>query len=339
MVWLCPLAANGPVTLNVDLPPGKWKAMRLKNLPKDAFVAVEVRSTGEIVVALVDENNYRRFPTPPRPLFLGRVEKKLSFSVTVPAKGHYYVIFDNRLGPQARAVTVTVRAARGGEGKLDAAEKILRKFEQQLHQIFVFDPFPIRVEQCGVPKSFVDKSGIVLCAEYPQHLYNTLGQREKAENALLFTIFHEVGHILLAQWNYPFYTNEEVADEFATVLMVMLNQKERAIGMAEYFVKNPSASEAIMKLFRDDRHPLSVQRARNILRWLKDPQLARRWQTVLVPHMQTTLLKGLRRQPTAWTDLPLVRKELTTRRKTNPSDTHVHPPQEADQVPASLHTK
>jgi hypothetical protein len=74
-----------------------------------------------------------------------------------------------------------------------------------------------------------------------------------------------------------------------------------------------SASETLLKLFGDDRHPLSVQRAQNILGWVKDPQLAWKWQKILVPHMQTTLLKRLRQHPTPWTDLPLVEKELIDR--------------------------
>jgi hypothetical protein len=310
---LSSVAADGLVSLNVNIPPGKWKGIRLRNLPKDAGVAVQVVSSGEIVVALVDSKGYQRFSETSRPLFLGQVEKKLAFAVSIPAKGDYFVVLDNRSGKEPRMVTVTVRAARAGAGQTKAAEEILRKFEQQLHQLFVFDPFPIGIQQCGAPKAFVDTSGIVLCAEYVQHLYDILKDQERTKDALSFSIFHEVARMLLSKWNHPFSANEEVADEFATVLMVMLNQKERVIAIAEYFVKNPSASETLLNLFRDDRHPLSVQRARNILSWVRDPQLAHKWQKLLVPHMQTTLLKRLQQQPTPWTDLPLVEKELFER--------------------------
>jgi len=46
---------------------------------------------------------------------------------------------------------------------------------------------------------------------------------------------------------------------------------------------------------RDDRHPLSVQRARNILGWLDDPDLLKRWQKIFVPHRQTDLLQAMTR--------------------------------------------
>jgi hypothetical protein len=313
MLCLSSAAAEGLARLNVDIPPGKWKAIRLRNLPKDAVLAVQVVSNGEVAVALVDSKNYQGYAATPRPLFLGRVEKQLSFSVSIPATDDYFVVLDNRLGQDPRAVTVTVRAARASAGQKKSAEEILTKFERQLHQIFVFDPFPVGTKKCGAPKAFVDTSGIVLCEEYVHHLYDTLKDPERTRDALSFSIFHEVSRMLLSQWNYPSFADERVADEFATVLMIMVNQKNRAIAIAEYLVKNPSASETLQKLFGDERHPLSGQRANNILRWARDPQFARQWQKVLVPHMQTSLLKRLRQQPTSWTDSSLVERELSMR--------------------------
>lgn len=49
--------------------------------------------------------------------------------------------------------------------------------------------------------------------------------------------------------------------------------------------------------------------------WTQDPNLPLKWQPVLVPHMQTELLKKLKSQPTSWTDLSLVKKELALREK------------------------
>jgi hypothetical protein len=119
-----PAAAQvkGPVTFSVDVPPGKWKAVRLRNLPKDAVVAVRVQASGEIAVAFVDASEYRRFPVVARPLFAGRIEKQLTFSVTMPAAGDYFVVFDNRSGGESRAITVTIRAARSRQ-KDEAKEK------------------------------------------------------------------------------------------------------------------------------------------------------------------------------------------------------------------------
>ena len=306
-------AIKGPIIVNTDVLSGSWKAIRLKNLPKDAVVALEIKSDGEIMVVLVDSNDYQRFPNTSRPLFLGRVEKKLSFSVSIPESGHYYVILDNRTGRRKRAITVTAAAARGKMDQISAANAILRAFEQQLHQIFIFDSFPVGVERCDTSKAFADRLGIVLCAGYVQQLYNHIRDKQKAQNALGFSIFHELGSILLAQWKHPAAARKATADEFATVLMIMLKQTEKLSANAENFAQNPLISETLRQVLKDDRHPLTVQRAKRICAWLKDPRIVLKWQKFLVPHMQTALLKKLQQYPTAWTDLPIVEKELALR--------------------------
>ena len=316
MLWASSTPAKGPVLLNVDIPAGKWKGIRLRNLPKDAVVAVQVESSDEILVALMDSKSFQRFSKTSRPLFLGQVEKKLAFTVSIPRAGDHFLVFDNRTGAQSRAVTVTIRAARGSADQMDAANKIFKEFERQFHQIFVFDPIPIAIKQCGTAKTFVDAPGVVLCGEYVHHLYDTLEDREKTKEALTFSLFHEVGRVLLSKWDHPFANKEKEVDQFATVLLVMLNQKESLRNTAEFFVKNPSVSVTLQRLFQDNRHPLSAERAQDILDWLKDMKLVRQWQKILVPHMQTPLLEKLKLHPTPWTDISLVEEELAKRSKT-----------------------
>lgn len=296
----------------MEVPAGKTTSVRLRNTPEGALVAVDVKTDGDIAVLFVDSQEENRIKSVSRPLFQAQAESALSFSVTIPRTGTYFIVFDNRNGDEPRSIDATVRAFRGNSAQ--TAESMLRTFEQQMHQVFVFDSIAIRIAKCGKPTAFSSQAGIVLCAEYAQKLFETLADKTKASNAFLFTLFHEMGHVLLRQWKYPFFDNEDVADEFATAVMVMMGQKERARSKAEFFAANPSKIEALSKLFRDDRHPVSPQRARNILRWVNDPQLVRNWQPMLVPHMQTTLLENLQRRPTGWTDPALVEKELAARR-------------------------
>ncbi len=53
-----------------------------------------------------------RFPAAVNPLFQGTVERKLGFSVVIPASGDYYVIFDNRRGKELQKVKILIRAER-----------------------------------------------------------------------------------------------------------------------------------------------------------------------------------------------------------------------------------
>ena len=322
LICLNAFAASGPVAVNVDIQAGDSKAIKLRNLPKNAVVAVKVESDGNIIVVILDSANYLKFPGNHRPLFVGKVQKRLAFSVTIPATDHYYLVLDNRTGRKSRAVKVMVNAARSSSDQIEAANKILKNFEQQLHKVFVFDPFTFEAKQCGEPKAFIQGSGIVLCTEYVQHLYEALKDKQMAQNALAFSIFNEIARVLLSEWNHPLAAQEETVNEFATVLMVMVNQEQRVTAISENFIKNPSVPKALTKKLRDHRHPLSAKQAQKILAWLRNPELVRKWQKVLVPHMQTTLLERLYQRPTNWTDLSLVKKELASRRKNH---TRQHP--------------
>lgn len=101
------------VSLSVEVPAGKWKAVRLRALPKDAVVAVRAKTSGEVMLAFLDAEDYKRFPAPTRPLFNGRVEKQIAFALRMPEVGDYFVVLDNRLGNEPQTVAVRIQAARG----------------------------------------------------------------------------------------------------------------------------------------------------------------------------------------------------------------------------------
>ena len=308
-------AVKGPVSVNVDVPSGEFKAVRLKNLPRGSFIAVEVKTDGEIEVLLTNTEDYKRFLDARRPLFRGRVDEKLSFSVSIPESDNYFLVFYNRSEKRPRAVTATIMASRDSPDDINAADKLLSKFEQQFHGLFIFDSFPMGVAQCRISRAFDEGSGVILCAEYVQILYRSLGNKQKAMDALSFSIFHEISRVLLAQWNHPGAAHETTADELAAVLMIMLGQKKRLSDAVENFTGNPSISKNLQQALKDDHHPLTVQRTAKMADWLNNPGIVLKWQKFLVPHMQTALLEKLHANPTEWTDRPGVDKELTARGK------------------------
>jgi hypothetical protein len=106
-------AAAAEAAMSVDLPGGKHKAVRLRNLPKGAIMAVAVQTSGPITISLLSELDYRRFPKVEDPVFLGTVERKLSFTVSIPAAGNFYLVLDNRRAEDARKVKFLIRAQRG----------------------------------------------------------------------------------------------------------------------------------------------------------------------------------------------------------------------------------
>ncbi len=110
-VTICPPPAQAAkAQVNSKVPPGKWKAVRLKNLPEGAGLSVKVIADGNLVVILVHEAELKRYPAPISPAFQGTLETSLSFSVVIPESGNYYVIFDNRRGAEERRVRVLIHA-------------------------------------------------------------------------------------------------------------------------------------------------------------------------------------------------------------------------------------
>ena len=113
---LIAFAFNGSVAqaakaqVNSKVPAGKWKAVRLKNLPEGASLSVNVAASGSLVVILVHEAELKRYPEPISPAFQGTLERTLSFSVVIPDSGNYYIIFDNRRGEDERRVRILIKA-------------------------------------------------------------------------------------------------------------------------------------------------------------------------------------------------------------------------------------
>lgn len=315
---LAPLsyAVEKSASFSREVAAGKWTGVRLRNLPKGASLAVQVKTDGEVTALLLNETSYRRLPAVDRPLFQGKTADRISFSIRVPETGNYYLVLDNRDGVEARKFTIDVKAAAdtATQRQTSVVDTELAKLSDTLGKIFVFDALTIRAAKCGKPNAFSVAKGVVICAEYARELLDALDDKQKAADAIMFILLHEVGHTLLRQWDYPFFGNEEIADEFATAVMVMFKQQARVRSQAEYFVSRPTADELKRKLKKDDRHPLSVQRARNILRWVDDPQFARKWQPVLVPHMQTAFLQALKQNPPSWAASELVERELALRK-------------------------
>jgi hypothetical protein len=98
--------------LNTEVPAAKWKAVRLKNLPKGAAVGLTVACSGILDLIFVHQDELKRFPAAVNPVFQGTVDKRLEFSVVIPVSGDYYVIFDNRRGTQMQKVKILIRAER-----------------------------------------------------------------------------------------------------------------------------------------------------------------------------------------------------------------------------------
>ncbi len=327
-----PLAGSTPSAADektsvfkMDIPAGEWKVAKFRGLPERGSLSLDVVSSGPVEILLFDMATYRRFPAIEDPLFKGKTAAKLGFSVVVPESGDYYLIIDNRTGDQRRKVSVQVKAATARHDRRNEAGRsrdmkdmksvnaMLAGVAATLQSVFIADSLKMRTARCGDGVGGGDE--VVICTEYAFRLLQNAPDKPSASATLMFSLFRQIGGAITAK-SASDQRDPDRLDQLATVLMKMFGQDHRARTQAEYFASLAADPMLAGKLSMDRRYPMTVRRARNILRWLDDPELVRRWQPVLVPLMQTAFLERLRLHPTRWSVPDLVVKELAARGET-----------------------
>jgi len=326
-------AAEKAVSFTTEVAAGRWTGARLRNLNAGATLAIEVETSGPVEVSIQSGQYYERFAMTgviTEALFRSSISDRLSFSIRSPKTDDYYLVIDNRAGTSASKLNIHAKASLelpDGEKKpatvvetqVNAA---FSQLEESLRKAFVFGNLRIRLARCNHANAYSSRDEIYLCAEFLQYLLERVKDKEKIRHLLLFALMHELGHSLFSQWQYPFSDNEELVDEFATLLLMMFNQREVVQAQADFFAWVSPEPEVQRQLVHDDRHPISIQRSRNLHRWLGEQGLIEKWQPFLIPHMQTSFLHTLEKRRVPWLPKDLLRKELQKRSQEGSGPAH-----------------
>jgi hypothetical protein len=221
---------------------------------------------------------------------------------------------------------MTTTARLGGEAarniiaaQLQKVEAQLKSLEIKLHQTFMFDPIPIRVNTCNRARPFERADGLTLCLEYARRLMDAFQDKTQVTDALVFSMFHEMAQLFQRQWGIESTDSAASLDELTTVLMLTFRLDANVRAYSQTIINQPDLAASLEDLFHDPFHPLTTERAVRVLKWATDPALVRNWQPRLVPHMQTQMLKQLKDHPQPWSDRQLIDAELAGR-TSNPSD-------------------
>jgi len=120
------VASATDAAIAVDVPAGRSKSVRLRNVPAGAAMAVVIQSTGKVLVALVSEKQLKSPNPGATALFRGVTERRLAFKVTIPERGDYFLVLSNRGGAEPLEVQAEIRAV-GGAPKPPAPGKRLEE--------------------------------------------------------------------------------------------------------------------------------------------------------------------------------------------------------------------
>lgn len=304
----------------IKVNPGTYVTYTLDSLTPGAKVRININVTGginnDIFAYLLDAENYTRFTRKQNFLSFiqnSKVVYQNSFELTLPQSGPYYLVLDNRnsILSSKNAQIYVFTVLNQPLAQHIALKKGLEEFYGQLNDMFDFPGFNINVTHCGSENAF-SIPDITICFELIE------GANKRGNpTSVAWTIFHELGHTLLRLWDYPLWDNEDAADEFATVMILMGNNSDARAALrqavSEWLLKR-SDLEAKALLTRSDRHSISIQRARNILQWEQNADdLKRRWFKIFLPHIKTPRLQQLKSKPEPWTDPYLIEEELKRR--------------------------
>jgi hypothetical protein len=101
-------AEGGTAQVSIEIPAGKTKTVRLRDLPRGTHVTVRIDASGKLAVALISRAQLKS--PAPEALFRGALDRRMTFQVVIPESGHYYLVLDNRRGGAAMKARATIRA-------------------------------------------------------------------------------------------------------------------------------------------------------------------------------------------------------------------------------------
>jgi len=324
-VFVSPVLNTEPIRQDYVVAPGRYIVVPLpgKGGLNDSYrITINANNAiyKDITAYLVDATNLRLFEQGYQYRGIGYQRAMAPFVIqggTNTAEPHF-LILDNRFaGFIAKKLHLNIEASLGlDEANRQVLEKAFIGAYDGLKQNLIFPDFNIRVEPCGQVNAYSESFGsgdIHYCTEMISHTFNN-----QNKGAFTFILLHEVGHSLLGLWGIPGNNNEDIADEFATYIMMsggpsgyaMLDQS------LDFWKNRDSAAEAMNMLKSGDRHSLSIQRIRNIRENIqRGTSFINRWNKLIYPHSTTEALRKIIQSPKHGDDVGLAQNILEQRNK------------------------
>lgn len=190
-----------------------------------AYFTVNGGLNRRLNIWLLDEPNFQLYLANQRFNYYqgtaGEIRGVGQYKFGVPTTGRYYLVLDNSGAlMMGRAVSLYGFEVYPGETREIANERMgYEKLYGAMQKLFEFRDFNIYIQHCGTSNAWSNPN-ITICRELSSDL-----AAQGLDGAVFFVLMHELGHTLLRLWDYPLSDNEDVADEFATVMTILWNRK------------------------------------------------------------------------------------------------------------------
>lgn len=302
----------------VNINAGQYWVYPLPGVSPGDLFKVSIGTSNEvwrdISAYVMDEKNLQRFKSGMQFQAPGQTKGNtpFQFEATRPRSGQLYLVLDNRyaLFITKKALVEVKLTTLISDEAVRKAEELYGKLYVKLKEMFVFKDFDINQRPCGRVNAFsaIKTGDITICTEL-------LSMYANKASVVKFTFTHEVGHTLLGLWGLPGGDNEDIADEFASNLIIRSKDgPSTLIEALDFFNDSNPYAEAKYVIEHGDRHSLSVQRIRNIRMHLEQPKaLTAKWNRLLYPHLTETALNKIINSPDSFDDVVLAKLELSRR--------------------------
>jgi len=296
--------------------PGQFKLIPIGSLKAGDKVGVQVVAANkifnDITACIVPEADARAY-TPKAPC-RGQVKAKtpILLKEDITSDSNYFVVLDNSYAALVKkpvSVTITTRRNLSAE-EADNIKGGFQGIQSMISATFEDSDFNLIVKPCGQSNAFSNNTtaDITFCSEM---IYELAVKRNKG--ALVAIQLHEYGHSLLNKWGEPGSSEEDMADQFATAMLLRAGDNGRQLlqEWIAYWSARDSRAEAASQLQRGDTHTLSIQRARNIQTAINFPEgFIRRWNKMLYRHMTKEALNKIVAKPSKADDVDLAQEAL-----------------------------
>ncbi|MDB5801538.1 MAG: hypothetical protein JWL63_2477 [Rhodocyclales bacterium] len=305
---------DGQVQLRETVPPLQMKLVPIGTWRTGDQLAIRIVASNEVYnditacIVSADAAKEYRAGSPCEGSF--RSKTPIVIKSTVAESGSKSLILDNSYAEFiTKNIVISLRYRKSlTDNELTKIQAPLEKIQSNLSAIFKGADFNLYVKSCGQSNAFSDHNtaDITFCWELIQEFV-----AQNNNGALVATLLHEYGHSLLNRWGEPGSSEEDMADQFATVMLLKGGDNGRRMlqQWIQSWIKRDSKAEAMNQLQRGDTHSLSIQRARNIQNAMNFPEdLTRRWNKMLYRHMTTDTLDKIIRNPSKSDDVDLAKE-------------------------------